>query len=427
MLILKVLDKFVRVFFIFSLFQLSVDAQTIATKDTPSLDSLLVQARKLAFNDGKVQARKICKQILTRDSTYWDAAVLMGRTYAWDQKYDSARIVLNKVIEQRAGYYDAVDALIDVELLSDNYLRAIKYADIGLSFHPNDGAFLYKKARAMNSSGDADKASSILNQIITIDPSNTDARALLLSIRRDKMINKFTLNYWTYIYKDDSPWNFASAAIGRKTSLFGTVVLRYNYARRFGFDGHQVEFDAYPTIVKGIYLYFNSGISTKKNFPYSRLTMEPYFKLPAGFEMSIGFRYMNFDDKRIAAVDSNMVMIYTGTIGKYWGNYWFSFRPYLTPGKDGWSTSANLTVRRYLAKEDSYLSLVVGTGISPDVQQFAYDPRYYLKSSKITLEYQQKIAYRYLINLGTGFAQEEIRAGTTRNRFSIDVGLSYLF
>ncbi|MCX6236437.1 MAG: YaiO family outer membrane beta-barrel protein [Bacteroidia bacterium] len=429
MQVIKVLGKVVGVFFIFlfSFSQLTVDAQTAVSVDTTSLESLLVKAREFAYNNGKAQARKICRQIISRDSTYWDAAVLMGRTYAWDQKYDSARIVLNKVIEQRAGYYDAVDALIDAELLSENYLRAIKYADIGLSFHPNDGSFLYKKARALNNSGNSQKASTLLSQIPATDPSNKDAAVLLLSIRRDKMVNKLTLNYWTYLFKDDSPWSFASAAIGRKTSKFGTVTLRYNYAQRFGNDGHQIELDAYPAIVKGIYLYFNTGISNKKNFPYSRLTIEPYFKLPASFEMSIGFRYMNFDDKRIAVVDSNMVMIYTGTIGKYYGNYWFSLRPYLTPGKEGWSGSANLTIRRYLADADSYLSLIVGTGISPDIQQYAFNPGYYLKSNKIALEYQQKIAYRFFLNLGTGFAREEIRAGTKRDRYSLDLGVSFLF
>jgi len=352
---------------------------------------------------------------------------LMGRTYAWDEKYDSARIVLNSVIEQRPGYYDAIDALIDAELLGDNYLRAIKYADIGLLYHPNDATFLYKKAKALNAFGDSEKASVILKQIIATDPSNKAAADLLLSIRKDKMVNKLTLNYWIYTFNDIDPWSFASAAYGRKTKTFGSVTVRYNYAKRYGNEGNQIEIDAYPTIAKGIYVYLNTGISNKKNFPYSRVSVEPYFKLPASFEMSVGFRYMNFDDKRIATVDSNMVMIYTGTIGKYYRDYWFSFRPYITPGKEGWSTSASITVRRYFADADSYLSLVVGTGISPDIQQYAYDPNYKLKSDKIALEYQQKFASRYFLNCGTGFAQEEVRAGVKRNRYSFDIGVSYLF
>lgn len=431
---IKTIGRIANIFLVFLFFfsESMVSAQTFATRDTTSLESLLVKAREFAYNDGKAQARKICRQILLSDSTYWDAAVLMGRTYAWDEKYDSARIILNKVIEHRAGYYDAVDALIDAELLSDNYPGAIKYADIGLSYHPNDGSFLYKKARALNNSGNSKKASSLLNQILATDPSNKDAVGLLLSIRRGSMVNKLTLNYWTYIFNDVNPWSFGSAAIGRKTKTFGTVTLRYNFARRFDKDGHQIEIDAYPTIAKGVYMYFSTAISNKKNFPYSRLSIEPYFKLPASFEMSLGFRYLNFDDNRIATFDSNKVVIYTGSIGKYYGNYWFSVRPYLTPGKEAWSKSVNLTVRRYLADADSYLSLIVGTGISPDEQQYAFDPGYHqksnrLKSNKIALEYQQKIASRFFLNCGTGFAREDIRVGTKRNRYSFDIGFSFLF
>jgi YaiO family outer membrane protein len=157
--------------------------------------------------------------------------------------------------------------------------------------------------------------------------------------------------------------------------------------------------------------------------------MEPYFKLPASLELSLGFRYLNFDDNHIAAFDSNKVVIYTGSIGKYYGNYWFSLRPYLTPGIGAWSQSYSFTIRRYLdGNADSYLSLILGTGISPDEQQYAFDPvLYYLKSNKIYLEYQQKFANRFFLDCGAGFAREEIRAGVKRDRYSFDIGVSFLF
>lgn len=426
---IRLIYKVVRIFPIlfFFLSELNVSAQTSASRDTTSLEAMFARARKFAYNNNKAESRKICRQILSSDSTYLDAAVLMGRTYAWDKRYDSARIVLCRVIEQKPGYYDAVDALIDTEFWGDNYPNSIKYSDIGLAYHPADDTFLYKKARALNSSGDSKKALEILNLILVANPSNKDAAGMQLSIRRNNMVNKLTINYWTDVFKDYDQWNFASAAIGRKVPKLGTVTLRYNYARRFGDDGHQIELDAYPAIAKGIYMYFSTAFSNRKNFPYSRFSMEPYFKLPSGFEMSLGFRYLNFDDKRIVTFDSSKVLIYTGTIGKYYGNYWFSLRPYLIHGKEKWSKSLNLTIRRYLSDADSYFSLVVGTGISPDEQEFAINPGYYLKSNKISLEYQQKIAYRIILDGRTGFAKEEISAGIKRNRYSFDIGVSFLF
>jgi LysM repeat protein len=118
--------------------------------DTTDLSALLIKARELAYNKGRPESRKLCKLILLHDSTYYDASVLMGRTYLWDDKYDSARFVLNRVIHASPGYYDAMDALIDVELMSDNNEGAIKSAELALTYHKDDNGFLYKKAKALN-------------------------------------------------------------------------------------------------------------------------------------------------------------------------------------------------------------------------------------------------------------------------------------
>jgi YaiO family outer membrane protein len=351
----------------------------------------------------------------------------MGRTYAWDQKYDSARMVLSKIIHSSPGHYDAIDALIDNEYYCDNLQESIKFADMGLSYHPNEVTFLFKKARSLNKLGDSGKASELLNHIVAIDPSDREALKLLLSIQKDKMVNKVSMDVSTDFFSDEKAWYFSSATYNRKTKNLGSVAIRYNYANRFGRNGQQLEFDAYPTVAKGVYIYFNTGISNSVNFPISRLTAEPYFKLPHGFEVSVGIRYMNFDKNHLAATDSNAVVIFTGTVGKYFGNYWLSVRPYLTPGNNAWSKSVNLTLRRYLDDSDSYVSLNLGTGVSPDVQQYAFDPGYYLKSNKIALAYRQKIIKRFFLDCGTGYAREETMPGVKRNRFSVNLGISYLF
>ena len=396
--------------------------------DTTDLSALLIKARELAYNKGRAESRKLCKLILVHDSTYYDASVLMGRTYLWDDKYDSARFVLQKVINASPGYYDAMDALIDVELMSDNNESAFKTAELALSFHKDDNGFLYKKAKALNNGKNTKEALGILSQILVNEPTNENAKALKASIIEARKTRTLTFDTYAYTFSNDDPWYFGSVSIGEKISKFGSIIFRYNYAKRFGRVGYQYEIDAYPAIVKGIYLYFNTGFSNKVNFPYSRFTLEPYFKLPAAFELSLGFRYLNFDQERLVTFGSSKALIYTGTIGKYIGNYWLSLRPYFVPGVDGWSKSVNLTVRRYFVDEFNYLSLTVGTGMSPDEQQYAYDPfLYFLKSYKMSLEYQQKIGERFEVTIGTGFAREEISQGTNRDRFSFDIGGGFFF
>lgn len=399
-----------------------------ANSDTTDLSALLIKAREYAYNKGRIESRNLCKLILLHDSTYYDAAVLMARTYLWDDKYDSARFVLNKVINASPGYYDAMDALIDIELMSDNYVGAIKSADLALTFHNDDHEFLYKKAKALNYAEKPKRALEILARILASEPSHEDAKALKASIIEGRRNQTVTIDAYIYTFSNDDPWYFGSTSVGKKIPKFGSVIFRYNYAKRFGRVGYQYEVDAYPSIAKGIYLYFNTGFSNKKNFPYSRFTLEPYFNLPAKFELSLGFRYLNFDSDRLVTFGSSKVLIYTGTIGKYIGDYWLSARPYFVPGIDGWSKSINFTVRRYFINELNYLSLTVGTGLSPDEQQYAYDPFLtFLKSYKLSLEYQQKIGKRFMIDVETGYALEEISQGTNRNRFSFDIGGSFFF
>jgi YaiO family outer membrane protein len=406
----------------------SLSAKNNNSQDTTSNSYLLDKAREFAYNKERIKARNLCFQILKRDSTYWDAAVLIGRTYIWDSEYDSSRVVLNRVLIQKPGYYDAIDAIIDNEIMADDYSSAVIYADEALLYHPGDETFLYKKARALNKLGKTKDSQAILRNIVQLNPDNKEAPKLLLDIKRAGRVNKFTMSYSTDMFDGSTPWTFASASIGRKTKRFGSVILRYNFANRFGNNGNQIEIDAYPAIAKGIYFYFNAGISNKKNFPYTRLSIEPYFKLPKSFELSVGVRYMNFDANRLFALDSNKVLIYTGTIGKYFGSYWISLRPYFTKGTDAWSKSASITVRRYFGDEDSFISLNVGSGMSPDEQQYAFNPDMtFLKSNKISLDYQQKVAHQLIFYCGGGYAREEIRTDVKRNRFSLSAGISILF
>ena len=406
----------------------SLSAKNNNSQDTTSNSYLLDKAREFAYNKERIKARNLCFQILKRDSTYWDAAVLIGRTYIWDSEYDSSRVVLNRVLIQKPGYYDAIDAIIDNEIMADDYSSAVIYADEALLYHPGDETFLYKKARALNKLGKTKDSQAILRNIVQLNPDNKEAPKLLLDIKRAGRVNKFTMSYSTDMFDGSTPWTFASASLGRKTKRFGSVILRYNFANRFGNNGNQIEIDAYPAIAKGIFFYFNAGISNKKNFPYTRLSIEPYFKLPKSFELSVGVRYMNFDANRLFALDSNKVLIYTGTIGKYFGSYWISLRPYFTKGTDAWSKSASITVRRYFGDEDSFISLNVGSGMSPDEQQYAFNPDMtFLKSNKISLDYQQKVAHQLIFYCGGGYAREEIRTDVKRNRFSLSAGISILF
>ncbi|HEY4629201.1 MAG TPA: YaiO family outer membrane beta-barrel protein, partial [Flavobacterium sp.] len=88
---------------------------------------------------------------------------------------------------------------------------------------------------------------------------------------------------------------------------------------------------------------------------------------------------------------STTTTIYTGSVGWYYGNSYWSFRPYITPGGAGTSSSGTLAYRKYRSDADNYLGLSLGIGFSPETNQFIFNGNessiINLKSEKFNLGY----------------------------------------
>lgn len=168
---------------------------------------------------------------------------------------------------------------------------------------------------------------------------------------------KISLDYQQYRFdRTFSPWHLSSAEVSRR-GTGGTLIGRFNHARRFDRNGTQFEVDAYPRLMDGTYGYLNVGYAPDALFPEWRAGAELFTSLPASWEASAGARWMKFD--------SRDVMVYTGSMAKYVGNYWISARPFVTPKDEGTSVTAILTARRYYADADHYVGVSVGYGTSP--------------------------------------------------------------
>jgi len=112
---------------------------------------------------------------------------------------------------------------------------------------------------------------------------------------------------------------------------------------------------------------------------------------------------------------------------KYYKNYWFNLKTYLTPSNNSVSQSLSLKIRYYLAGADDYLSFGIGTGLSPDDPAnnilFNNGETYKLKSSNISLGYNKSLNALNIISVKASLENQEYRQGTRGNQFS--VGISY--
>jgi YaiO family outer membrane protein len=361
------------------------------------------EAKDLAYNGEREKAREICRKLLAEEFDS-DVAVLMARLYAWDGKYDSTRVYISQVLDRYPEHWDAFDCLSDVQYWEEKYPDAIKSCDIMLAKDPKDETFMFKKAKILNAMEQYDQAADQLEALLKIYPSNAEARNKLEDIRLDQMKNRVRIAYTLDCFEKSSnkdPWHLLALSYGRKTSI-GTVIGRVNWAQRYGDQSVQYEVDAYPSITEKDYAYVNVGVAEPTIFPKFRSGVEWYHSFPKAFEGSIGMRALVFDET---------TFIYTGSAGKYIGNYWISFRAYVTPSSSGASTSGSIQARRYFSDPENYVGLRVGYGISPDDKTYGDGTSSYLtlKSQSMRMEFNHLFNKIWTTNLAFSLSNEEYR------------------
>lgn len=180
----------------------------------------------------------------------------------------------------------------------------------------------------------------------------------------------------------------------------------------------QAEVDAYPRLTDRTYAYLNVGYSASDIFPAWRFGGELFASLPDAWEASVGFRQLRFGD--------SPVTLYTGAVGKYVGNYWFSLRPYLRFKESGTSASAGLTMRRYFADADHYVGATASFGSSPS-DRVTPDAVARANSFSAGIHGSTGISQRALATWAIGREREEFDQGNTRNSLSGTLGVKLIF
>ena len=377
------------------------------------------EVKRLVSEKQREQAVLLCQLILEDKPTYYDVRVYLGRIYSWEKQYDNARKELLTVLLKKPKHKEALEAIVNVEMWSGNYLEALQYLNSALNSYPVNERYLFQKVKVLHKLERTDSASETILELLELNPSHKEANEfeekLKILRKRNAVVVSYELDVFNKVF---DPRHLLFVSLLRKTK-YGTVIGRASVAKRFGKEGFQYEIDAYPRIRSGTYAYLNFGVSYSPLFPSRRYGVELYQKLPKSFEFSAGLRYLEFS--------SSSPKIITGSIGKYYKNYWFSLRPYFTPKSYGTSTSVNLTIRNYIKNANNYISLTVGMGVSPDERgRFVNEESLYqLKSYRASLGIQKTLSPLMRMRFKMGYFLEELQfsLGDFSSRYNFSVGL----
>lgn len=233
--------------------------------------------------------------------------------------------------------------------------------------------------------------------------------------KQDKML----ILYNTDVFDDDTKsWQYFSIEYQFRET-FATIIPRVNFANRFTNSEIQLEADAYLLFSKKTYLYLNTGYAEGKVFPDSRAGIEFYQVIPGNFELSAGYRYLYFSP--------NKVNIITGSIGYYFGDYWFSFRPYFV-NESGSENKSTFTIiaRRYFADSENYFSIRAGFGSYPVSGNTQAD--FYRNDSKFFgIDYQFYVLEKTTIQFGFLYENEELNINKSRSRYNFLLSVQKIF
>lgn len=341
---------------------LQIQAQERTYNGNP--DTSFETARKLAFNQQRKQAQDTLVTILTKYPDYHDIRTFLGSTYSWDGDYKKARKEFDYVIKKAPENKENWVAAIKNESWADAHYEALEMSKTALKIFPNDPEISLLKATALKNTNNTLEAQNIVKEIIAKNPDNQNAKDFLENLNSTLRTNTIGLRASVDLYSETfDPMQYYSLSYGKETK-YGSIIGRLNFNRRFNENGVQAEIDMYPKITKGLYAYLNFGYANSFIFPDFRYGAELYKSLPHSLELSAGFRTLQY---------STTTNIYTGSIGWYTGNSYWSLRPYFTPGDGGTSTSAALTYRKYRSNADNYIGFMYSMGVSPEVNQFIFD------------------------------------------------------
>jgi len=397
-------------------------------------DSLFFVARQYSVDGKYDEAIRLSEKILEVYPEYYDVRILMARTYAWQNDYENAVKNISQVLEQDPKNYDALNALVDFYFWSGDNRASLTTVDRALVFYPEDASLLVKKAKVQLADNDVKSSRLTIDQLEEIDPENESLPVLKkgAGIRAGNAI-RLEHYYDTFNKPYDRKWHMSSLGYGRRTS-YGDYYAKVYVGDLIGDGeklysdgvGKQFSLECYPKFDDYNSMYVNYAWSPDAVFPKHRAGLEYFHVFRNHFELSGGYRYYNFSKGLSSPVNVNIL---TGSVGRYMGKYWLSFRPYVVFQDSETSYIFLLNGRYYLPQEESYLGLILSSGVSPD------NPFFYtsgekipdLQSWRVEAEWKQKLNRFLLFELQAGYENAEYTVGERRTQFSLRSAISFLF
>jgi YaiO family outer membrane protein len=315
-----------------------------------------------------------------------DARLLFALMLSWEGRYDEARREFQRVLDQAPGYTDARVGLMNVEWWSGRRAEARAQVDV----------------------------------ILARDPGHPQARLVRQRLDAANRPWKATTSVGFDRFSDDrATWQEQQLSVSRQTAA-GAVIARVSHARRFSRHDEQFEVEFYPSIRPGTYGFVSVGVAPDQVlYPKRRLAFDLYQGVGGGFEVSGGYRRLDF---------STATSIYVGTVTKYVGNWMVTGKVYRVPAPGSLdSTSGHLVVRRYYGGDgSSFVGVGYSQGLSREEIRGVGDLAA-LDSHTVRGQIDTVVSARFRLQVEASTSRQERTSGRSLWQTSLSSGVSVRF
>jgi len=346
-------------------------------------------ARALEKSGKRADAIQMLRARLVAAPTDDDAREMLGLYLSWEKGYDEARAMLQLVVDHRPKDLDALAALMNVELWSGQSASAKTLAEHGLSIAHADERFKIGLERALNALADD----------------------LPWTVSGSYAHDTFSDNR--------EAWHESQVSLKRYTPV-GTIIATADHARRFGLRDTQYSLDLYPKFRPGTYAYISIGVAPDKVlFPQARVGADLYQSIGGGFEISAGFRRLEF---------STPTTFYVGAVNKYVGDWLLTGRMYYVPDRTGASSrSYHGSFRRYFGGDGtSYIGARYSRGFAQE-EVVSINDFEVLLSDTIAADMDLAVGRRWRLSAQGSSSRQDRVSNISLRQNSVSGALSFRF
>ena len=358
------------------------------------------------------KAENVFKEILQKHPKYNDVRYGLINTYLKQKKYKDAELQLEE-LKKYSSNKDNKDNKDNIEKYS-NKINSAKNASKNInkkpfevkknkSTHINYEDKLYRKAGLYYEQGDFQKSIETLMKIKDYK-SNSKYRKLydeLNKITSYRFTPHFSLaigNYTKHYMERGENWLFDHAILIYSNS-HSSYELGINHARRYGDDEVQQFIRLNP--IKNDYVSAYVGFrKSPEAILYPNRTYE------YGALLNFGDVINGIFEGQFDRIRKTFLRRYVVGFEKYFGNYYFQFKPiYFVPNKGSSSILYISQLIKYYSADD-YLGISIGTGKSPDLADLDSIDFYNIYDDYILVYGQKALTDKFLVKIGVGYNKQ---------------------